>query len=180
MIDELVDFPAEDFLCKAVDIWKNQWFLLASGDYAEGDFNCMTVAWGSFGYMWNMPFVQVVVRPTRYTFAFSEKYPSFSLCAFDKKYKDALNYLGSVSGRDEDKISKSGLTPVAAKNIQAPVFKEAELILECNRVYWDDFKPANFIKGDIHNHYPKKDYHRIYFGEIIRVYGAKRYLAEEI
>ena len=38
----------------------------------------------------------------------------FSLCVMDKSFKKQMAYLGSVSGRDEDKIGKAGLTPVYA------------------------------------------------------------------
>ncbi len=68
----------------------------------------MTVAWGYFGIMWNKPMAVVVVRPTRFTFEFMEKYDTFTLTAFDKKFKKDLNLLGTKSGRDGDKIAETG------------------------------------------------------------------------
>ena len=159
------------FNVDAIDIWDNQWFLLTAGDFKSGEFNTMTVGWGSFGVMWKKPFAQVVVRPIRYTYQFTEKFDSFTLCAFPKKYKKALNILGTKSGRDGDKIKDAGLTPIASTEIAAPGFSEAELIIECRKIYWQDLDPANFLDKSIDKNYPLKDYHRIYFGEIIKILG---------
>jgi flavin reductase (DIM6/NTAB) family NADH-FMN oxidoreductase RutF len=159
----------KDFLVKPHDIWNNKWFLLTAGDFEKTDYNTMTVAWGSFGTMWHKPFAQVVVRPTRYTFEFMEKYDSFTLTAFPKEYKKALSFLGSRSGRDMDKIAESGLTPCKSSIVAAPSFEEAELVVECKKMYWQDFTPENFDDPSLDKNYPKKDYHRSYFGEIVTV-----------
>jgi len=167
MIRDKLDI--NEFTVKTHHLWAEQWLLLASGDFAEGKFNTMTVGWGSLGTMWGKPFAQVVVRPTRYTFEFMEQYPSFTLCAFPAAYHDALQLLGSKSGRDGDKIAESGLTPSASTQVAAPCFEEAELVIECRKIYWDDIDPANFLDPAIDWNYPARDYHRIYFGEIAAV-----------
>ena len=154
-------------------LWDKQWLLLTAGDFARNDFNTMTVAWGSFGIMWNKPFVQVVVRPTRYTFEFMEKYETFTLCAFPRQFKKALSLLGSRSGRDSDKIADSGLTPMAAVNIAAPAFAEASIIIECRKLYWQDFEPQHFLDVSIEKNYPQKDYHRVYYGEVLAIRDQK-------
>jgi len=159
-----------DLKMKPIDLWLNQWLVLCSG--ANDDFNAMTVAWGSLGGMWTKPFVQIVVRPCRYTYEFLEKYDTFTLNAFPKEYKKALNLLGTKSGRDSDKIKESGLTVMESDLVQAPSFQEAELILECKKVYFQDMDPKNFLNKEIAKNYPLKDYHRIYFGEILAVKSA--------
>lgn len=156
-------------------IWNDQWFLLTCGDFAKGEFNTMTVAWGSFGTMWHKPFAQIVVRPTRYTYEFTEKYDNFTLTAFPEEYKKALSLLGSKSGRDLDKIKESGLTPIASKIVSSPGFAEAELIIECKKIYWDDFKPEQFLDPVIEKSYPDRDYHRAYFGEMIYIEGTAKF-----
>ena len=100
---------------------------------------------------------------------FMEKYDSFTLTAFDQQYRKALKVLGSTSGRDGDKIGRAGLTPIASQRIAAPAFAEARLIVECKKIYWQDFDPDHFLESRIEKLYPKKDYHRIYFGEILTV-----------
>jgi flavin reductase (DIM6/NTAB) family NADH-FMN oxidoreductase RutF len=164
-----------DFTVKINNLWKNKWFLLTSGNFEKNHFNTMTVAWGYFGVMWNKPMAVVVVRPGRFTFEFMEKYDTFTLAAFDKKYKKDLNLLGTKSGRDGDKIAETKLTPMASSIVEAPAFKEAELLVECKKVYWDDFKPENFLDDSIHKNYPLKDYHRMYFGEVIEITGIENY-----
>jgi flavin reductase (DIM6/NTAB) family NADH-FMN oxidoreductase RutF len=167
----LKSIPLDQFIVPAADIWASRWFALSSGDFASGRFNTMTVAWGSFGTMWQWPFAQVVVRPTRYTYEFMEKYPTFTLCAFDLDHQAALEFLGSRSGRDGDKVAESGLTPVASSRVAAPSFAEAELIIECVKIYWDDVDPSHFLDPEIENRYPLRDYHRSYFGRIEAVLG---------
>jgi len=149
------------------NLWHHRWFLLTCGNFEEGHFNTMTVSWGSFGIMWNKPFAQVVVRPTRFTYEFMEKYNQFTLSSFPEKYRKALNLLGSKSGRGVDKIKISGLNPVASNKVKSPVFAEADLTLECRKIYWNDLNPANFLSPQIGEHYSKNDHHREYFGEIV-------------
>lgn len=162
-----------DLSVKINDLWLNKWFLITAGDFDAKDFNTMTVAWGSLGIMWNRPFVQAVVRPTRYTYEFTEKYDSFTMCSFPEKYKAALKLLGTKSGRDFNKIAESGLTPIKSESVSSPSFEEADLILECRKIYYDDINPGKFIDPSINKNYPLKDYHRIYFGEILKAFQSE-------
>jgi len=173
----LTPIPIDDFIARSYSIWVHGWFLLASGDFGAGHYNAMTVSWGALGCMWGRPFAQVVVRPHRHTFGLIEAYPDFTLCAFPRGKRKALNLLGTKSGRDGDKIAESGLTPLAASRVAAPIFAEAELVLECRKMYWQDIDPAHFVAPELDANYPKKDYHRIYYGEIIAASGTPAYLA---
>ncbi len=176
----MITIPTNDFTVRINELWKNKWFLLTSGNFAKDHYNTMTVAWGYFGIMWNKPMAVVVVRPGRFTFEFMEQYDTFTLTAFNKKYKKDLNLLGTKSGRDGDKIAETRLTPSPSKIVAAPSFKEAELMVECRKMYWDDFKPENFTDLSIDKNYPLKDYHRMYFGEIIGIAGNDSYLTQQL
>jgi flavin reductase (DIM6/NTAB) family NADH-FMN oxidoreductase RutF len=169
--------PWEELTARVHHLWEGQGLLLTAGDFREGSFNTMTVGWGSLGAMWNRPFAQVVVRPTRYTREFMERYDTFTLTAFPDRYRAALNLLGTRSGRDGDKIAASGLTAIASTKIAAPGFAEAELIIECRKIYSQDLDPARFFDPTIDANYPKKDYHRVYFGEVMAILGTERYRA---
>lgn len=164
--------PPAQWTSQPVGLFEPGWLLLSAGDFAAGNFNAMTVSWGSLGVMWHKPFAQVVVRPQRFTFQFLEQYPTFTLCAFPPEYRKALAMLGSASGRDGDKIAASGLTPQAATLSAAPIYAEAALAVECRKIYWQDFDPAHFLDAAIHESYPAGDYHRIYYGEILAVTAA--------
>lgn len=156
-------------------LFHNQWVLLTAGDFAMGDFNTMTIGWGALGTMWSKPFAFVAVRHSRYTFEFMEKYDTFTLTAFPEEYHDALNLLGSRSGRDGDKIAESGLTPEPASLVAAPSFIEAEIVIECRKMYADDLNPVHFIDESIYIHYPNRDFHRIYYGEILKIFTTDKY-----
>jgi flavin reductase (DIM6/NTAB) family NADH-FMN oxidoreductase RutF len=166
------EIPFDDFRPRAIELWGSHWMLLTVGDLARRDFNTMAVAWGSFGTMWEKPFAMVVVRPTRYTYAFLDRFDTFTLCAFAEKHREAVKLLGSKSGRDGDKIAESGLTPAAARVVASPVFEEAELAVECRKIYWQDLDPSHFLAPEIHELYEKRDYHRMFFGEVVAIAGT--------
>ena len=159
------EIAGEELSVRAVDLWMNRWLLLTAGTLE--DCNMMTVAWGSIGCMWSKPFVQVVVRPQRHTYGFMEKSDSFTLCAFPEKYRDVLQTMGTISGRDGDKVSKTSLTLKPSTKVAAPAYEQADLILECRKMYFRDMDPAGFLDEGIQKNYPGRDYHRVYFGEIV-------------
>ena len=176
----LKEIPVYDFMPRIHQLWDEQWFLLTCGDHTANHYNTMTVAWGYFGIMWNKPVAVVVVRPTRFTFEFMNRYETFTLSAFDSQYKKDLNLLGSKSGRDGDKLAETELTVVPSSMIDAPTFREASLIVECKKIYWDDFKPEQFLDPSIEQKYPLKDYHRNYIGEIVMILGTEEYTATNL
>lgn len=169
------EIKIEDFKPEIFNLWGKQWMLLTSGEMEHDSFNSMTVAWGSIGIMWNRPFVQVVVRPTRYTREFMERYDSFTLSAFGEEYRKELSYLGRVSGKDENKIEKSGLKAERSILVKCPSFQEAELVIECKKIYSSRFTANEFIDQSIKNNYPEEDYHIVYFGEILCINGIEKY-----
>jgi flavin reductase (DIM6/NTAB) family NADH-FMN oxidoreductase RutF len=155
--------------------WSDEGFLLTCGDHSAGRFNTMTVGWGGMGCMWNKPMAMVVVRPQRYTREFMDRYPDFTICHLPTQYGETLTYCGSHSGRDVDKIAQCGLSPLPSTKVGSPGFAEADLIIECTKMYFDDFNPEHFLGGFIEGNYPSKDYHRLYLGEIKAAFGTGRY-----
>jgi len=160
----------KDFAPRIFELFEDQWLLLACGDFGKKHFNAMTISWGSMGTIWDRPFIQVVVRPVRYTIEFMNQYDTFTVSAFDEEYRDALSLLGSSSGRDGDKIARSGLTPVASQAVAAPSFAEAKLVMECRKVFWQDIDHTHFVDPSIEQYYPEKDYHRMFFGEVLGIF----------
>jgi flavin reductase (DIM6/NTAB) family NADH-FMN oxidoreductase RutF len=172
---ELQRIAIDDLQIRCHQLWDSRWLLLTAGDLAARRYNPMTVAWGSFGTMWSRPFAQVVVRPTRHTYLFTEQYDTFTLCAFSESCRPILKLMGTRSGRDIDKTDAEGLTPLPSLAVAAPGFAEAELIVECRKIYYDDIEPGRFLLPELEDNYPQKDYHRIYFGEILAVRGTDQY-----
>jgi flavin reductase (DIM6/NTAB) family NADH-FMN oxidoreductase RutF len=158
----------------------SRWMLLAAGDFARKDFNAMTVSWGSLGVVWGRPFAQVFVRKSRYTHQFMEKSETFTLSTSPEEHRRGLSYCGSHSGRSGDKLPAAGFTPVASLCVPAPAFQEAELVIECRKMYFSDMFPAHFLDQSIKENYPApQDYHRVYFGEVVAVSGVPVYRAAE-
>lgn len=143
----------------------DRWMLVAATD-KSGRTNAMTASWGGMGVLWGKKVAFVFIRPQRYTKRFVDEAAKFTLSFFDDSYKNMLGYMGKVSGKDEDKIAKSGLT-VTDRN-GAPVFKEASLTLVCKKMYRDTLKEENLIdKSIIEKWYPQRDYHDVYVAEIV-------------
>ena len=147
-----------------------KWFLVTAKKYKSGgQINTMTASWGFMGVMWGKPVANCVIRPVRYTYEFMEEADYYTLSFFSGEYRKALNILGTKSGRDSDKIEESGLTPVDVGGFdgKAVAFAEAEIVMTCKKLYYQDIDPGNFIDGTIDANYPNKDYHRVYWGEIV-------------
>ena len=171
-----IEIPVGSFQSKNYALFSEKWFLLTSGDYQKKHYNTMTIEWGSIGKVWSVPLVQVFVRHSRYTFEFMEQYDSFTLTCFPSQYKKALNLLGTKSGRDGDKIAEAGLTPQAANHVASPVFAEAELTIECEKMYWDDIVLEQMLGNTATTVYGSSpDVHRVYFGKIVAIQGIEQY-----
>ncbi len=172
-----IQIPIEKFTTRSHSIFDLQWFILSCGDFEKKDFNLMTISWGALGTMWSLPIVLVAVRFSRYTFQFMERFNTFTLNAFPEKYRDLLNELGSHSGREMDKLHSSEVTAIASQKVKAPSFLEAELVIECKKIYWTDINPAHFLDDRIYEKYVNRDYHRFYIGEVTGIFGIQKYLS---
>ena len=129
-------------------------------------FNTMTASWGGLGILWERKVATCFIRPTRYTFEFAERSTYFTLSFFEEKYRKALTYCGTHSGKNTDKVKGSGLTPVKEKSFI--YYEEARLVLACRKIYSHDINPDRFLDPKIDDMYPQKDYHRMYIGEIVK------------
>lgn len=133
--------------------------------------NSMTIGWGELGILWQRPVLTVYVREDRFTNSLMKTNDYFTVTAFSKDYDKALQYLGHVSGKDEDKIKGSGLTVRFTDN-GTPAFEEGNLIIECKKLYGAPFDTKGF------GEFAKKEYsdhalHDVYIGEIVNVWERK-------
>ncbi|MGI6160427.1 MAG: flavin reductase family protein [Christensenellales bacterium] len=131
----------------------------AKGDKA----NTMTASWGGLGVIWGQPAAYIVIRPQRYTKEFVDAADCFSLSFLGAGHRQPLAYLGSVSGRDEDKITKSGLTLAYEDGV--PFFEESHATLICKKAYGQYLEKDCFIeKQHLEKWYPESDLHMLYIG----------------
>lgn len=148
------------------DLIGDRWMLITGGD--KSGFNTMTASWGGAGVLWQKPVTFSFVRPQRYTRKFMDYGKYYTLSFFSEKYRDALFLCGSKSGLEIDKVKETNLTP-RYTDTGAVYFEEAELVLVCKKMYFDDLEPENFLEPEIEKVYETKDYHRMYVGEIVEV-----------
>ena len=150
-----------------VSLFDDRWALITAG--TEENWNTMTASWGAMGELWNKDVCFCFIRPQRYTYEFTEREEYFTLSFFSEEYKKALTFCGRNSGRDVDKAKETGLTPKATDG--TITFEEAEIVLVCKKLAFQDIKPDGFIDLSIDSTcYPAKDYHRMYIGEIVKCY----------
>ncbi len=144
-----------------------EWMLITAEK--EGKVNTMTASWGTMGVFWGMNVVNVGIRPQRYTKEFVDAGDIFTLTFFDGEQKEALTHLGTVSGRDEDKI---GTVQFHITHVDdAPTFEEGKLVLVCRKLMETSLNPEEFLDSSIDEKwYPQKDYHRMYTAKIIDAY----------
>jgi flavin reductase (DIM6/NTAB) family NADH-FMN oxidoreductase RutF len=172
MIDTLFNtLKPDDLNENFFHLIKEDWMLITAGNL-EG-FNTMTASWGGIGILWNMPIAICFIRPHRFTFEFAEKYNGFTLSFFDYRYREMLDFCGTHSGRDINKVKQVGL-----KAIETPAggiaFEQARLVLECKKIYSDFLKPENFlVQHLVSKNYPGKDFHKFYIGEILGCFVKK-------
>ena len=121
--------------------------------------NIVTIAWAGTVNS-DPPMCSVSVRPSRYSHGIIRDSGEFiiNLCGEDNLR--ATDFCGVKSGRDVDKFSACGLTPVAVEGFSAPAIGECPLYLACK------VKSVQPLGS-----------HDLFLGEIVRV-GVKKELMD--
>jgi len=158
-----------------------QWMLVAAGK-PDGSVNAMTAAWGGLGFIWQTPVAFVFIRPQRCTKTFVDASPTLSLSFLVSEYRDALNFMGTVSGFDDpQKVEHSGLTlawhepPTSEQPSpegqraagRTPYFSNAELVIITEKLYVQDMAKEHFLTPAFANSFYKEDdFHTLYIAQI--------------
>ncbi len=146
--------------------------ILLAGD--RDSYNAMTIGWGALGTIWgrNRPAATVYVAQKRYTHEFMESKKYFTIMTFrDPKIAE---FMGKHSGRDTDKAKALGLHVAYTEN-GTPYFTEAELVLECETMYGEEFSPAAFrnaVPKNLYADFPA-GLHSFYLGEVVSAMKKK-------
>lgn len=149
------------------DTIRKDMMLITAGDMERH--NTMTANWGGMGVLWGRDVMYVFIRKSRYTHDFMESSNGFTCTFFPPAFNDKLMYLGSHSGRDENKEEKMGMVAEALEKGRV-TFQGANLVFSCSKLYCTDILPP-FIT-DVGKWYGDKDYHTLYVGGIDAVYAA--------
>lgn len=139
------------------------WALVTAGTPER--FNSMTVSWGSMGTVWNKPVITIYVRPDRYTCDFLRESDTFTVSFYPERCRTALATMGSVSGRNTDKVKAAGLTPKLLPD--GITYEEASETFVCRKIYMAQMNYAdvpdvakNIYQNGIEPHY-------IIMGEVV-------------
>ena len=133
--------------------------------------NTMTIGWGSLSVYWGKDIFIVPVRESRYSYGIIDKTEEFTVSVpLNGSKNDALAICGSKSGRDIDKYQAAGLTLAKGKEVKVPVVADCDIYYECKILYKTDILKEGLPEEIIDKAYPKGDFHRLYFGEIVACY----------
>lgn len=143
------------------------WMLVTAGN--DQQFNMMTASWGGLGRLYEKPTATCFINPTRYTYQLLEKNDTYTLSFYTEAYRDALQYCGTNSGRDTDKVKGSGLTPITTPS-GSKAFAEAWLIIECRKLVGQSLNHDGLFDEKVKAEWVGKQLHKMYIGEIINVW----------
>lgn len=165
------EIAIKEFTINPITLISDEWILITAGNEENG-YNTMTACWGHIGAIWGkgkgLPTAVVYIRPQRYTKEFMDREDYYTLSFFPQEYKRQLGYLGTHSGRKEDKIAKTNLTPIFEKSYT--YFAEAKLVLICKKLYCAPLIETGFLDMSlVEDNYPERDFHDMYIGEIVKV-----------
>ncbi|MBN1849274.1 MAG: flavin reductase family protein [Deltaproteobacteria bacterium] len=147
-------------------IRKGAFLTVKSGDFL----NTMTIGWATVGFIWRKPIFMVAVRNSRYTFGIIEKAADFTVSVPSTDIHEAIHFCGTQSGRDVDKFKECDLHTIDSRKASSPIINTPGLHFECRIVFKAPMDPEYFIAEYDEELYPQKDYHTLYFGEILACY----------
>jgi len=114
----------------------------------EGKPNVMTSAWVGICCS-KPPCVTISLRKATYTFGNIMERKAFSVNIPSESFAKEVAYFGSASGRDVNKFSKTGLTPVKSDLVDAPYIKEFPIVIECKLLQTLELGSHTMFIGEI-------------------------------
>ncbi|HDR89309.1 MAG TPA: flavin reductase family protein [Bacteroidetes bacterium] len=143
--------------------------------------NSMTISWGQVGIEWNRPVFTAFVRGSRYTYEMLLHHGEFTVnIPSGGNVEKILNFCGTRSGRDTDKIRELGLTLVEGEKVSVPGIAELPITLECKVIYRQMQDPKAIPHHILEEFYPQhrsgdpsmtgRDIHTMFYGEMVNSY----------
>ena len=116
---------------------KNPWaalfpcpVVLVTSVDSEGKPNIITLAWAGTVCS-DPPTLGLGIRPPRYSYRLIEDAGEFVVNLPTVDILKEVDFCGTVSGKEVDKFSETGLTPVPAENVKPPLIRECPVNIEC-------------------------------------------------
>ena len=133
--------------------------------------NIMPIHWGFLGMLWNKPVFAVPVRYSRYTNDLIEQYHEFAVSVPRKDMSTEIYRIGGNSGRDVNKFEKFHLHPGKTRKINSYIVADCGLHLECKVIFKTGMETFQIFEESVKdNFYPDKNYHTMFYGEIVDAY----------
>lgn len=142
--------------------------LITVGD--KNNMNMMTASWGTMGIMWNKNVVNMVVRPSRYTYEYMVNNECFTLNFLEEGNQEIYSFCGTKSGRDYDKVKETGLIPIEVSD-SCFAFDKSKYVFVCKKLYSQPMDLNCFNSTKVGNQlYPNNDIHVQFIAEIEKIY----------
>jgi flavin reductase (DIM6/NTAB) family NADH-FMN oxidoreductase RutF len=104
--------------------------LLVSCRGRDGKNNALVVVY-CCNCSYDPPMIMVGIVPSRHSYAIVKETGVFVANLVPESMRDAFEYLGSHSGRDEDKLGKLGLRLGEGVKVNAPILLDCPVSIEC-------------------------------------------------
>jgi len=127
----------------------------------DGRDNALAVGYaGNCSY--DPPMVMVGIVPSRYSYHLVKETGVFVVNLVAKDNEDDFNYLGSHSGRDEDKLAKINSKVIDGKKVSAPILSDFPVNIECKVV--DSIKTGS---------------HEMFIGKVVYIHADQELIDDE-
>ena len=135
--------------------------VLVTAQAADQKPNIITIAWtGLFSI--NPPTLYIAIQPARHTNSIIKESREFVINIPSANLAKIADYIGITSGRKVDKFEATGLTPVPADVVKAPLIQECLINIEC--------KVKEILNYGTHD---------IFIGEIVAVHFDEEAIKED-
>jgi flavin reductase (DIM6/NTAB) family NADH-FMN oxidoreductase RutF len=128
-------------------VFPNPVFVVGTYDDA-GKPNVLTIAWSGIAGS-DPASIAIAVRPGRYSYENILKRKAFTVNIPSSDYVAEADFFGIASGRDTDKLGKTGLTAVRGDFVDAPFVKEFPYNIECALTHTLDLGSHTLFVGEI-------------------------------
>jgi flavin reductase (DIM6/NTAB) family NADH-FMN oxidoreductase RutF len=121
------------------------------------------------GVIWGLPMWVVLVRPSRHTYSLIEETGVFTVNVPAPDMNELVKICGTQSGRDMDKLAK--VETSIGKSVPCVTLDKSPVVYECKVVHHNDVLPDILMPDIVSRAYPRGDFHRVYYGQIMGTFA---------
>lgn len=132
--------------------------VMVSCGASEDEYNILTISW--VGTICTNPAMcYISVRPERHSYPIIGRTREFVINLTTEDLARATDWCGVRSGKEHNKFTEMGLTPVRGVKVSAPIIAESPLNIECRVI---DIKPLGS--------------HTMFIAEVVNVQADEQYI----